>query len=125
MVLSVYRCSLLYSVPLEFSNSWLQCKAHKLLIQEPVCCVLPIACCVAKGDMLVQAANITKERLASFDRPIKSEPAFKPDQRDGLLADLSNYLQTLKVSCFSSSSPARGPLSKVACFLALHANRLH
>ena len=74
--------------------------------------------------MLVQAANITKERLASFDRPIKSEPVFKPDQREGLLADLINYLQTLKVSC-SSSSPARGPLSKVACLLALHANRLH
>lgn len=56
-----------------------------------------------KGGMLLQAANITKERLASFDRPIKSEPSFKPDQREGLLTDLSNYLQTLKVGCFSSS----------------------
>lgn len=50
----------------------------------------------------MQAANITKERLASFDRPIKSEPAFKPEQRQGLLTDLSNYLQTLKASSFIS-----------------------
>ena len=50
---------------------------------------------------MVQAANITKERLASFDRPIKSEPAFKPEQRQGLLTDLSNYLQTLKASLFN------------------------
>ena len=80
---------------------------------------------MAKGDMLVQAANITKERLASFDRPIKSEPAFKPDQREGLLTDLSNYLQTLKVSCLSSCLSARSPLSTALCSVSLHANRLH
>ena len=47
--------------------------------------------------VLCQAANITRERLASFDRPIKSEPAFRPEQQAGLLADLTNYLQTLTV----------------------------
>lgn len=48
--------------------------------------------------MLSQAGNISKERLASFDRPIRSEPSFKPDQQEGLLTDLTNYLQTLKAS---------------------------
>lgn len=56
---------------------------------------LPI---VLSSIKVMQAANITKERLASFDRPIKSEPAFRPEQRQGLLTDLSNYLQTLKAS---------------------------
>ena len=44
-----------------------------------------------------QAANIAAERLASFDRPIKSEPHFKQEQTEGLLRDLTAYLQTLKV----------------------------
>ena len=45
-----------------------------------------------------QAANITKERLASYDRAIRSEPSFQPSQQQGLLTDLTNYLQTLMVS---------------------------
>ena len=44
-----------------------------------------------------QAANITAERLASFDRPIRSTPHFKQEQAEGLLRDLTAYLQTLKV----------------------------
>lgn len=45
---------------------------------------------------ILQAANISKERLASLDRPIKSEPAFKQEQCPGLKKDLTAYLQTLK-----------------------------
>ena len=47
----------------------------------------------------MQAANISKERLASFDRPIKSEPKFSKQQCPGLKKDLAAYLQTLKASC--------------------------
>ena len=54
---------------------------------------------------MVQAANITKERLASFDRPITSEPCFKPDQQQGLLQDLTNYLQTLKARLEAKPNP--------------------
>jgi len=46
----------------------------------------------------VQAANITKERLAGFDRPILSEPKFSKEQCVGLKRDLTAYLQTLKAS---------------------------
>ncbi len=60
--------------------------------------------------MLLQAADITKERLASFDRPIVSEPKFSEGQCPGLKRDLTAYLQTLKASslfslysCFSLS----------------------
>ncbi|KAG0502608.1 hypothetical protein HPP92_002680 [Vanilla planifolia] len=40
--------------------------------------------------------GITKERLLSYDRAIHSEPNFRPDQKEGLLRDLENYLKTLK-----------------------------
>ena len=50
----------------------------------------------------MQAANISKARLASFDRAIRSEPNFKPEQCQGLKKDLANYLLTLKVSHFNS-----------------------
>ena len=53
---------------------------------------------------MFQAANITKERLASFDRPIRSEPSFKPEQKEGLLRDLTNYLQTLKAKQHNTCS---------------------
>ncbi|CAL8469831.1 g9373 [Coccomyxa elongata] len=44
----------------------------------------------------LQAANITKERLAGFDRPIVSEPKFSKEQCPGLTRDLTAYLHTLK-----------------------------
>ncbi|KAI8021988.1 hypothetical protein LOK49_LG03G00270 [Camellia lanceoleosa] len=40
--------------------------------------------------------GITKERLLSYDRAIRSEPNFRRDQKDGLLRDLRNYMRTLK-----------------------------
>ncbi|KAG5520839.1 hypothetical protein RHGRI_033418 [Rhododendron griersonianum] len=40
--------------------------------------------------------GITKERLLSYDRAIRSEPDFRRDQKDGLLRDLRNYMRTLK-----------------------------
>ncbi|BDA43844.1 Alpha-glucan water dikinase, chloroplastic at C-terminar half [Coccomyxa sp. Obi] len=45
---------------------------------------------------MLEAANITKERLASFDRPIVSEPKFSQAQCPGLKRDLTAYLHTLK-----------------------------
>lgn len=45
----------------------------------------------------LKANGITKERLASYDRPIVSEPRFKSDAKEGLIRDLTMYLKTLKV----------------------------
>jgi len=42
------------------------------------------------------ASGITRERLASFDRAIRSEPNFSQGQVSGLVEDLTNYLHTLK-----------------------------
>jgi alpha-glucan,water dikinase len=40
--------------------------------------------------------GVTKERLASYDRKICSEPRFRSDQKGGLIRDLTTYLRTLK-----------------------------
>ena len=40
--------------------------------------------------------GVTKERLASYDRKICSEPRFRSDQKGGLIRDLTAYLRTLK-----------------------------
>ncbi|KAL8154795.1 hypothetical protein AgCh_000234 [Apium graveolens] len=40
--------------------------------------------------------GLTKSVLASYDRPILSEPKFSPDTREGLIRDLTSYLKTLK-----------------------------
>nr|VDC75014.1 unnamed protein product [Brassica rapa] len=44
----------------------------------------------------LKANGLTKERLASYDRPILSEPRFKSDAKEGLIRDLTMYLKTLK-----------------------------
>ncbi|XP_065024417.1 alpha-glucan water dikinase 2-like isoform X5 [Musa acuminata AAA Group] len=40
--------------------------------------------------------GLTKAILASYDRPIVSEPHFRADKKQGLIHDLSEYLKTLK-----------------------------
>ncbi|XWS25405.1 hypothetical protein CRYUN_Cryun27aG0065400 [Craigia yunnanensis] len=42
------------------------------------------------------ANGLTKEKLASYDRPIVSEPHFRIDAKEGLIHDLTMYLKTLK-----------------------------
>ena len=42
-------------------------------------------------------AGITRERLESFDRPIKVEPEDYPDKREALIGEFQNYLGILKV----------------------------
>ena len=52
-------------------------------------------------DVYWQTLNsngVSRERLASYDRPIVSEPKLRADQKDGLLRDLGNYMKSLKVS---------------------------
>lgn len=50
----------------------------------------------------LNANGLTKSMLASYERPILSEPQFRADQKEGLIHDLSEYLKTLKV-CFRYS----------------------
>ncbi|TYJ35370.1 hypothetical protein E1A91_A05G232500v1 [Gossypium mustelinum] len=44
----------------------------------------------------LHAHGLTKEKLASYDRPIVSEPCFRMGAKEGLIRDLTMYLKTLK-----------------------------
>ncbi|KAJ4701488.1 Alpha-glucan water dikinase [Melia azedarach] len=55
--------------------------------------------CGFKIDVYWQTLNahgLTKQKLASYDRPIVSEPRFSTDAKEGLIRDLTMYLKTLK-----------------------------
>ena len=56
-------------------------------------------------ESVAVGAGITRERLESFDRPIKVEPEDYPDKRDALISEFRNYLSILKVT-FPPTSPA-------------------
>ncbi|XP_019438469.1 PREDICTED: alpha-glucan water dikinase 2 isoform X2 [Lupinus angustifolius] len=44
----------------------------------------------------LNANGLTREKIASYDRPIVSEPHFRTDMRDRLIHDLTSYLKILK-----------------------------
>ncbi|KAL6297180.1 hypothetical protein ACE6H2_005322 [Prunus campanulata] len=44
----------------------------------------------------LNTSGLTKQKLASYDRPIVSEPHFRADTKEGLIHDLTAYLKTLK-----------------------------
>ena len=76
--------------------------AHTLLM----CCaqhriwqwlLVDISPCAQHWLACPQANGIDAARLASYDRAIRDEPSFKPEQVEGLTRDLTAYLSTLKV----------------------------
>ncbi len=44
----------------------------------------------------LEARGVTKERLESFDRPLKTPPDFVPHLKEGLIHDFEHFLKTLK-----------------------------
>lgn len=80
-----------------FYEQWHQ-KLHNNTTPEdiPICEAL-LAYLKSGGDMsqywkVLHANNITKERLASYERKITEEPWYKPEA----IGDFENYLQILK-----------------------------
>jgi len=47
---------------------------------------------------VLQENGVTRQRLESFERPIRSTPQFVPHLKDGLLHDFWNFLKILKAS---------------------------
>lgn len=77
------------------------------MVQEPVTCQMSVQSDTRSNEHTVysycsrlsshvQEAGIDAERLASYDRAIRSEPRFTAEQAPELLRDLSAYLVTLK-----------------------------
>ncbi|KAI3430517.1 hypothetical protein D9Q98_005110 [Chlorella vulgaris] len=55
----------------------------------------------ANGDegaywSVLKEAGLTREMLASYDRPVKTDPFFYADKKDALIGEFENYLKILK-----------------------------
>jgi alpha-glucan, water dikinase len=46
----------------------------------------------------LEAGGVTRQRLESFERPIRSHPDFVPHLKDALIHDFQNFLRTLRAS---------------------------
>jgi alpha-glucan,water dikinase len=47
---------------------------------------------------VLEAGGVTRQRLESFERPIRSQPDFVPHMRDALLHDFGEFLKILKAA---------------------------
>jgi alpha-glucan,water dikinase len=89
----------------EVGGTWMEQWHQKLhnntTPDDVVICEAYLAFLHANGDRsryheTLLAGGVTKERLASFERPINTEPEWHPHLKEGLLHDFGNYLVVLK-----------------------------
>jgi alpha-glucan,water dikinase len=84
-----------------FMEEWHQKLHNNTTPDDVVICEALLAYMAAGLDVKaywarLDADGVTKERLLSFERAIRSEPRFERDQVAGLTKDLTEYLRTLK-----------------------------
>ena len=80
----------------EFMNTYDRLESP-VSTSEPVCSSGNCTVSPNLSSPMIASAGITRERLESFDRPIKVEPEDYPDKRDALIGEFQNYLGILKV----------------------------
>ncbi|KAK9852315.1 hypothetical protein WJX84_008608 [Apatococcus fuscideae] len=82
-------------------ESWHQ-KLHNNTTPDDIpICEAYLAFMESGGDLgtywrVLSDAGVTRQRLETFDRPIKEEPNFMGDKKDALLGEFRNYLGILK-----------------------------
>ena len=84
-----------------FMEEWHQKLHNNTTPDDIVICEAYIAFLESDGDLeqfysVLAAGGVTRERLNSFDRPIKTDPLFFPDKKDGLIQDFRKYMRVLK-----------------------------
>src|SRR5205814_5119649 len=84
-----------------FIEEWHQKLHNNATPDDIVICEAYLAFLRSDGDAdrfyeTLLAGGVTKERLASFERPIRAAPDFVPHIQDGLIHDFENYLRILK-----------------------------
>src|SRR6266516_4584934 len=84
-----------------FLEEWHQKLHNNTTPDDIVICEAYLAFLRSNGDVdrfyeTLLAGGVTKERLASFERPIRAAPDFVPHIKDGLIHDFENYLRVLK-----------------------------
>jgi alpha-glucan,water dikinase len=84
-----------------FLEEWHQKLHNNATPDDIVICEAYLAFLRSNGDVnqfyeTLLAGGVTRERLASFERPILAAPDFVPHLKDGLLHDFENYLRLLR-----------------------------
>jgi alpha-glucan,water dikinase len=91
----------------EVKGTWMEefhQKLHNNTTPDDVpICEAYLAFLRSDGDLnaylrVLSEAGISRARLESFDRPIKTDPHFFADKKDALIHDFSNYLNILKAT---------------------------
>src|SRR5436190_2782542 len=86
-----------------FLEEWHQKLHNNTTPDDMVICEAYLAFLNSNGNRdtfygTLEAGGVTRERLRSFERPIRSDPDFVPHLKDALLHDFRNFLKILKAS---------------------------
>jgi alpha-glucan,water dikinase len=84
-----------------FMEQWHQKMHNNTTPDDIVICEAYLAFLRSHGDLnafygTLQSLGVTKDRLESFERPIRARPDFYPEKRDGMIHDFEHFLGTLK-----------------------------
>lgn len=84
-----------------FMEEWHQKLHNNTTPDDIVICKAYLEFLQSEGDIncfyqVLANGGVTRERLQSFDRPIKSDPQFYPEKKDGLIFDFQGYLKVLQ-----------------------------
>ena len=83
-----------------FMEEWHQKLHNNTTPDDVVICSAYLAFLKSKGDLAtfyrtLQEGGVTRERLKSFERPIRSDPSFSSEKNDALIKDFETFLRTL------------------------------
>jgi len=86
-----------------FLEEWHQKLHNNTTPDDLVICEAYLAFLRSNGNLdafyqTLEARAVTRERLESFERPIRSNPNFIPHLKDGLIHDFQEFLRVLKAS---------------------------
>nr|MBS0021118.1 hypothetical protein [Gammaproteobacteria bacterium] len=84
-----------------FMEQWHQKLHNNTTPDDVVICEAYLAFLRADGALeafyrTLERGGVSRERLASFDRPIKTDPHFYADKKQGLIGDFQRFLQLLR-----------------------------
>ncbi|CEG01373.1 Pyruvate phosphate dikinase,PEP/pyruvate-binding [Ostreococcus tauri] len=82
-------------------EEWHQKLHNNTTPDDIVICEAYLAFLQANGDLsaywrVLDEGGVSRERLESFERPVRSEPIWRPQIKDNLIRDFKNYLKILK-----------------------------
>ncbi|HWW00827.1 MAG TPA: PEP/pyruvate-binding domain-containing protein [Candidatus Acidoferrum sp.] len=86
-----------------FLEEWHQKLHNNTTPDDMVICEAYLAFLRSNGNLdlfyqTLEAGGVTRQRLESFERPIRSHPDFVPHLKDPLIHDFENFLRILKAS---------------------------